>query len=115
MLLQFIYGWIFTVDVVSDFRFGHGAAHRRSRPGYGVAAQIDGGFAACCVIFRFVHFSPRLLIASLPCFRGRYPSKSTKASFEMASLAAFRRIVSPSRWSKPSSSNLLTRTVKSAA
>src|SRR5581483_9052836 len=40
-LLEPIYAWIFTIDVVADFGFGHGAAHGRSGAGDGVAAEVN--------------------------------------------------------------------------
>jgi hypothetical protein len=40
--LQAIYGWVFTVYVIADGRFRHGAAHLGAGMRDGVAAQIHG-------------------------------------------------------------------------
>ena len=41
-LLQPVDRRVFAIDIVADFRGGHGGTHRRSWLGHGVAAQING-------------------------------------------------------------------------
>ncbi|GBE23590.1 hypothetical protein BMS3Bbin01_02975 [bacterium BMS3Bbin01] len=42
LLLERIHGWIFSVDVVSDFGLGHRTAHLRRWPGHRIGPKIRG-------------------------------------------------------------------------
>ena len=54
-LLQRVYGFIFTVDVIADLGRHHGIQHALCGPGYGVTAKIYHWYPFACSLNKLAY------------------------------------------------------------
>src|SRR6185437_4843099 len=108
--------WILHVDAIAHFRRGHRGAHRRRRPGHGVAAQINrrnSGFGNGNRIGESSSAGRHNLLLADELYASAGSARNrAKTSFESSRPRGVSATRSPSRkLSKPSSS--ISRTISS--